>query len=163
MKSKLIYVLTIIITIILTSFVCCNICSEKSQSNSPQLNEKNCIELLESGTQMALNYVSAYKNQKTNYTLASYIETIEKAFAEDVEFIELFKSNVQKMSELREYNLKNLYPDKEYQGSMAPMLYNGSSESFELAELAFLEQVAVGYCSNRQDYQPCVDVVFNQK
>ena len=96
-----------------------------------------------------------------DYTLENYIKTIEKAFAQDTDFIKLFKSDAEKLSEFRENNLKILYSDND--GSMAPMLYNGSEEGFEQAEINILHEVVTAYCSNHQDYQPCIDIVFNKE
>lgn len=156
---KIRYFIVIIVTIILTSLVSFGICNANYKNNEP-LSEEKCIEFLESGTQMALNSVAAYKKQKMDYTLENYIKTIENAFSEDKDFIKLFKSNVEKLSELRENNLKTLYFDNT--GSMTPMLYNGSAEGFEQAEINVLHEVVTTYCSNHQDYQPCIDVVFNR-
>ena len=156
---KIRYFIGIIIIIILTALVSFGICNANYKNNEP-LSEEKCIEFLESGTQMALNSVAAYRKQKMDYTLENYIKTIENAFSEDKDFIKLFKSNVEKLSELRENNLKTLYFDNT--GSMAPMLYNGSAEGFEQAEINVLHEVVTTYCSNHQDYQPCIDVVFNR-
>lgn len=170
MKNKTISILVMIIVIFITAFASFNICNKKNKrqietvkNNCSQLNEETCIKFLESGNQLALNYISAYKNKKMNSTLETYIENIEKSFSQDIDFIKLFKKDVEKISEFREENIKSLYPDSEMGGSMSSMLYNGSSEGFEQAEIILLEQVVIAYCSNRQDYQPCIDTVFNKK
>ena len=109
---------------------------------------------------MAMNSAAAYKRQKMDYTLENYIKTIENSFAQDIDFIELFKSDVKKLSEFRENNLNIIYSDND--GSMTPMLYNASAESFEQAEINMLHEVVTAYCSNHQDYQPCIDIVFSK-
>ena len=153
------FIVIIVVTIILTALASFGICNANFKNNEP-LSEEKCIEFLESGTQMALNSVAAYKKQKMDYTLENYIKTIENAFSEDKDFIKLFKTDVEKLSEFRENNLKILYSNND--GSMAPMLYNGSEEGFEQAEISILHEVVTAYCSNHQDYQPCIDVVFNR-
>lgn len=154
MNNKMILITSIITSIIITAIACFNI------GVKAKFSEVSCIKFLESGSQTAMTSASHFKAKKSNLKYEEYLKKVETDFAQDEDFIKIFKSDVKKLDEFSKENLNNLYPDLT-DGSATPIWYNSISEELQNAEISMLQKVILGYCLKRQDSPPCIKFLNN--